>query len=250
MSLLENARGIAHILLSHHKGEITEGAITTAIEKTSAINISEGENFDKQELFEILCADFSVGKGEVTILSDNIEPWLDEEKANINFELWNRYKSYLAEKDPSFPINELDDFTDKILDKCVNPKKEGSWDRRGMVVGNVQSGKTANYVGLINKATDAGYKVIIIIAGTISSLRRQTQERIDSGYIGRSSSAFIQQNQNTSIGVGKYKINTDIYSLTSSYYKGNDEGDFSESVANKLNIPIGRNPIVLVIKKE
>ena len=48
-----------------------------------------------------------------------------------------------------------------------------------MVVGHVQSGKTSNYVGLINKATDAGYKVIIVIAGTISSLRRQTQQRID-----------------------------------------------------------------------
>jgi hypothetical protein len=97
----------------------------------------------------------------------------------------------MHEKDPSFPINDLDDFTDKILDKCYNPKESGSWDRRGMVVGHVQSGKTSNYVGLINKATDAGYKVIIVIAGTISSLRRQTQERIDEGYIGKSSSAYI-----------------------------------------------------------
>ena len=109
-----------------------------------------------------------------------------------------------------------------------------------MVVGHVQSGKTSNYVGLINKATDAGYKVIIIIAGTISSLRRQTQERIDSGYIGRNSSAFIRENQNRLIGVGKYKSETDIYSLTSSYYKNGDEGDFSQSVANRLNIPIGK----------
>ena len=118
-----------------------------------------------------------------------------------------------------------------------------------MVVGHVQSGKTSNYVGLINKATDAGYKVIIIIAGTISSLRRQTQERIDSGYIGRNSSAFIRENENRVIGVGKFKTNTDIYSLTSSYYKSGDEGDFNQSVANRLNIPIGRNPVVFVIKK-
>src|SRR5690606_15474245 len=166
-----------------------------------------------------------------------------------NFELWNRYKLYMSKNDPSFPVNDLDDFTDKILDKCVNPKKQGSWDRRGMVVGHVQSGKTSNYVGLINKATDAGYKVIIIIAGTISSLRRQTQERIDSGYIGRNSSAFIRENENRLIGVGKYRVNTDIYSLTSSYYKKGDEGDFNQAIANRLNIPIGNNPIVLVIKK-
>ncbi|MCB0540615.1 MAG: hypothetical protein KDE33_24070, partial [Bacteroidetes bacterium] len=249
MSLLQSARAIAHTLLSLHQGQITDEVLLSVIEKASAINIVEGQTFDKQELFEILRADYSVGKGEITILSDDIEPWLSDEKANINFELWNRYKLYMSENDPSFPINDLDDFTDKILDKCVNPKKQGSWDRRGMVVGHVQSGKTSNYVGLINKATDAGYKVIIIIAGTISSLRRQTQERIDSGYIGRNSSAFIRENQNRLIGVGKYKSETDIYSLTSSYYKKGDEGDFSQSVANRLNIPIGKNPVVFVIKK-
>src|SRR5690606_3928834 len=202
--------------------------LLSVIEKVSAINIIEGQTFDQQELFEILRADFSVGKGEITILSDDVEPWLNEEKANINFELWNRYKLQMSENDPSFPINDLDDFTDKILDKCVNPKKQGSWDRRGMVVGHVQSGKTSNYVGLINKATDAGYKVIIIIAGTISSLRRQTQERIDSGYIGRNSSAFLTKKQYNLVGVGKYKVKTEIYPLTSSYYFKGDEGDFDQ----------------------
>jgi hypothetical protein len=93
------------------------------------------------------------------------------------------------------------------------------------------------------------YKVIIIIAGTISSLRRQTQERIDSGYIGRNSSAFIRENENRIIGVGKYKTNTDIYSLTSSYYQSGDEGDFNQKIATRLNIPIGKNPVVFVIKK-
>jgi hypothetical protein len=249
-SLLQSARAISHALLALHQGEINDDVLLGIIEKASAINIVEGQIFDKQELFEILRADFSVGKGEITILSDDIEPWLNDEKANIKFDLWNRYKLYMSKNDPSFPINDLDDFTDKILDKCVNPKKNGSWDRRGMVVGHVQSGKTSNYVGLVNKATDAGYKVIIIIAGTISSLRRQTQERIDSGYIGRNSSAFINnKGENRVIGVGKYKVGTDIYSLTSSYYKSNDEGDFNQSVANRLNIPIGRNPVVFVIKK-
>jgi hypothetical protein len=249
MSLLQSARAIAHTLLQAHQGQITDEVLITVIDKVSAINIVEGQTYDKQELFEILRADFSIGKGEITILSEDVEPRLKDEKVNINFELWNRYKLYMAKNDPSFPINDLDDFTDKILDKCVNPKKTGSWDRRGMVVGHVQSGKTSNYVGLINKATDAGYKVIIIIAGTISSLRRQTQERIDSGYIGRNSSAFIREKENKIVGVGNYVVGTDIYSLTSAYYKSSDEGDFSQAVANRLNIPIGKNPVVFVIKK-
>jgi hypothetical protein len=253
MSDINNsARLIAHTLLSHAKQneEITDEIILNIIDRVEATMASVGEAIDKRELFEILVADFSIGKGSITEMNGDITPWLYSRKEDINWELWSRYKSYMQEKDPSFPINDLDDFTDKILDKCYNPKESGSWDRRGMVVGHVQSGKTSNYVGLINKATDAGYKVIIVIAGTISSLRRQTQERIDEGYIGKSSSAYINNyGENKIIGVGKYKVDTDIYSLTSSFYRTGDEGDFNQGIANRLNIPIGKNPVVFVIKK-
>ncbi len=246
----QTAKLICHAYLNLiSRDSITDDTISKIINDKISPAL-EFKGVDKDFLFEQLRADFSIGQGEITELYDaNVTPWLKEEKANIEFELWNRYKLEMQKNDPSFPVNDLDDFTDKILDKCVNPKKDGSWDRRGMVVGHVQSGKTSNYVGLINKATNAGYKVIIVIAGTISSLRRQTQERIDSGYIGRNSSAFIRENENKIIGVGKYKVSTDIYSLTSSYYKTGDEGDFSQSVANRLNIPIGKNPVIFVIKK-
>ena len=253
MSDINNsARLIAHTLLSHAKKneEITDEIILNIIDRVEATMASVGQAIDRRELFEILVADFSIGKGSITEMNGDIIPWLYSRKDDINWELWSRYKSYMHEKDPSFPINDLDDFTDKILDKCYNPKESGSWDRRGMVVGHVQSGKTSNYVGLINKATDAGYKVIIVIAGTISSLRRQTQERIDEGYIGKSSSAYINNyGENKIIGVGKYKVDTDIYSLTSSFYRTGDEGDFNQGIANRLNIPIGKNPVVFVIKK-
>lgn len=248
--IIELARNFSHSFLNYYKslGEITENTLIEVIDKVSAIDIIPGQTLDKRELFEILKADLSIGKGSISLLSDDIEPWLYN--FENNWELWKRYKSFLQQKDPSFPINDLDDFTNKILDKCVNPNQKGSWDRRGMVVGHVQSGKTSNYVGLINKATDAGYKVIIVIAGTISSLRRQTQERIDEGFIGRSSSAFINnRGENKIIGVGHQKVDTDIYSLTSSYYKTGDEGDFNQAIANRLNIPIGKNPVVFVIKK-
>ena len=248
--LIELARNFAHSFLNYYKsiGEITEDTLLEVIEKVSAIDIIPGQVLDKSELFEILKADLSIGKGSISMLTDDIDPWLYN--FENQWELWKRYKSFLQQKDPSFPINDLDDFTNKILDKCVNPNQSGSWDRRGMVVGHVQSGKTSNYVGLINKASDAGYKVIIVIAGTISSLRRQTQERIDEGFIGRSSSAYINnRGENKIIGVGHQKVETDIYSLTSSYYKTGDEGDFNQAIANRLNIPIGKNPVVFVIKK-
>jgi hypothetical protein len=246
MSLeFEAARGIAHQFLRVKKAkneEITFDVITDIVDRKV---IDSFEGLDRDQLVEVLVADFSVGKGQLNSLSDKeVIPWLDDKKADIPFAAWKRYKLVLHEKDPSFPINDLDDFTDKILDKCVWPGQEGSWDRRGMVVGHVQSGKTSNYVGLINKAVDAGYKLVIVIAGTMNSLRRQTQERIDDGFVGKNSSD--NQTENI-IGVGNYPIDYDIYSLTSSSIKNG--GDFDQNIANRKGIPIGRNPVILVIKK-
>ncbi len=242
---LSAARGIAHQYLNYKKNK------GIAIDIDSIKNEVYGnitrlfDDLDSDELIQILIADYSIGAGEITsLVDDEIKPWLSDVKSDINWQGWNRYKIYLQEKDPTFPVNDLDDFTDKILDKCVNPKQEGSWDRRGMVVGHVQSGKTSNYVGLINKAMDSGYKLIIIIAGTMNSLRRQTQERIDEGFVGKNSS----DNQDERIiGVGNYPIDNEIFSLTSSSIRNG--GDFDQSIASRKGIPIGRSPVVLVIKK-
>lgn len=243
-NILDAARGFAHQFLNYEKKSsendvIPVDKIKEIIDKVAAIDIFH--ELDKDELFEILSADLSQGRGGITSISDEVVPWLNDERSKIKFHLWNRYKLYMDKKDPSFPINDLDDFTDKILDMCVNPKQSGSWDRRGMVVGHVQSGKTSNYVGLINKATDAGYKLIIIIAGTMNSLRRQTQQRVDEGYIGVNSSTGKQ------IGVGEFKTDIQIYPLTSSSIK--PDGDFDQNTATRKGIPIGTNPVVLVIKK-
>jgi hypothetical protein len=56
-----------------------------------------------------------------------------------------------------------------------------------MVMGHVQSGKTTNYSALICKAADAGYKIVILLAGITNSLRTQTQERLDDTFIGKKS---------------------------------------------------------------
>jgi hypothetical protein len=242
---LNAARVIAHQFLNikKYEGNIIDVNIISDVVNEKIIGLFN--DLEVEELTEILIADYSVGSGEITILKDDeIKPWLNNIKSEISWQGWNRYKNHLQEKDPTFPINDLDDFTDKILDKCINPKQEGSWDRRGMVVGHVQSGKTSNYVGLINKAMDSGYKLIIVIAGTMNSLRRQTQERIDEGFVGKNSS----DNQDEKIiGVGDYPIDSEIYSLTSSSIRNG--GDFDQRIASLKGIPIGRSPVVLVIKK-
>ncbi|WP_271783686.1 Z1 domain-containing protein [Aquimarina algiphila] len=246
MDQFDSARNIAHVLLQQYdRKDITKGIIDKEIENIFLMSGFEG--LDREKLISQLEADFEVYSKEATLLvAEDVKPWLYDEKSKINPELWNRYRIYMNQKDSSFPIDTLDDITDKILDKCVNPKTKGSWDRRGMVVGNVQSGKTANYTGLINKATDAGYKLIIVIAGIHNSLRAQTQLRIDEGYIGRNSSDFILRKQKHKIGVGKIKAETEIYSFTSS----DSKGDFNRPIATSINVPIGgQSPTVLVIKK-
>ena len=245
MDQFENARTVAHIFLSEIK-------LNKKIESADIIKVVEDPllklrypDVDFDSLIEQLQSDLDVYSAEATeLVEQDVKPWLNDKKASINPELWNRYKAYIKSKDGSFPVDNLDDLTDKILDKCVDPKTPGRWDRRGMVVGNVQSGKTANYTGLINKATDAGYKLIIVIAGIHNALRSQTQTRIDEGYIGRKSADFIKRKRTTKIGVGTYASETEIYSYTST------ESDFNRNIATQINVPIGgKSPTVLVIKK-
>lgn len=98
--------------------------------------------------------------------SEDFEPWLDDAKPSIEPFYWNRYQKLLLQNGlPKDVVISTDKVTDKILSRLGNPDKQVPWDRRGMVVGHVQSGKTANYTGLICKAADAGYRLIIVIAG-------------------------------------------------------------------------------------
>ena len=101
----ETARLFAHTLIEHEKekGEITEEIIQSVIDRLLIMNIVPGQNINKKDLFEILMADLSIGQGSITSMTDDIEPWLNDEKANIDFELWKRYKFYLEKNDPSFP---------------------------------------------------------------------------------------------------------------------------------------------------
>tara|TARA_B100001989_G_scaffold252787_1_gene236210 strand:- start:469 stop:3207 length:2739 start_codon:yes stop_codon:yes gene_type:complete len=120
--------------------------------------------------------------------SENFEEWLTpERKLVLNDGYWSNYKNLLSKKG-SFSDNVITTIgldTDRIISKCgdPNPTKNNTWDRKGLVIGSVQSGKTANYIALITKAADLGYKVIIVIAGRDNNLREQTQKRINDGFI-------------------------------------------------------------------
>jgi len=95
-----------------------------------------------------------------------VQLWFDEHKTDFNYNYWNAYKDFLAESSSNIPQSVIDaneKIIDGVLDYSGDPRKEGNWHRKGMVMGNVQSGKTLNYIGLINKAADVGYKTFILI---------------------------------------------------------------------------------------
>ena len=128
-----------------------------------------------------------------------------ERKADLDMKYWNRYRTYLVNKGFSVNVvNKMDDILDKLTDYLGDPSSEQEFQRRGLVIGDVQSGKTSNYTGLICKAADAKYRVIVLLTGTIEKLRRQTQSRIDEGFVGMKSIKRIKNDETDAlVGVGK-----------------------------------------------
>lgn len=181
--------------------------------------------------------------------SDDFEPWLDDAKARIEPFYWQRYQKLLLQNGlPRDVVTSTDKVTDKILGRLGDPEKQVQWDRRGMVVGHVQSGKTANYTGLICKAADAGYRLIIVIAGIHNNLRNQTQARIDEGFIGRDTGRMQEKGSGSGrnkVGVGHFDFTRTPVSLT------NTIKDFNKETAstNTSEIDSYKVPVVLVIKK-
>ena len=203
---------------------------------------------DLEKLARSIETRYSISMGMGAIVDDgNFEPWLDTAKKDIDPFYWKRYQKLLVKNGlPQDVVTKLDYVTDQILGRLGDPNKNSEWDRRGMVVGHVQSGKTANYAGLICKAADAGYRLIIVIAGIHNNLRNQTQERIDEGFIGRDTGRMATgSNKSKIIGVGEFEDDRVPVSLTTAF------ADFNKSTANNNKSQIGSYnvPVVLVIKK-
>ncbi len=205
------------------------------------------EDAEAEHLARVLEARHDVMMTIGAVLTDHeFEPWLDARRSSITPYYWDRYRQFLAGKKYAGPVlATMDEVTDRILGLLENPEKEGSWDRRGMVVGHVQSGKTANYTGVICKAADAGYRLIIVIAGIHNNLRNQTQTRIDEGFVGRDSATKVNDRERRIIGVGNYDRTRQPWTFTNSKRDFNRAG--AEQVGGKLadlNVPA-----VFVIKK-
>jgi len=82
-------------------------------------------------------------------------------------------------------IAELDRSTDLVIGNLCDPQQMAAYQSKGLVVGYVQSGKTANFTAVIAKAADIGYRLVIVLAGMLDILRRQTQRRLDKELLGQ-----------------------------------------------------------------
>lgn len=191
----------------------------------------------------------------IKILGDEVKKsdWWKQLKNSPLFqsEYWTRYKNYLQKKD-NWSINtirDIDDSTDDVMNAISNATNFCEEKRMGLVFGYVQSGKTAHYIGLINKAIDSGYKIIIVLSGIHNNLRSQTQSRIDEEVLGYETSLeaqgkFVGKKNAIGVGVGK---NNQIENsqLFQSLTTRDEKGDFNIKISAASMYP----PFIIVTKK-
>lgn len=189
--------------------EITYDDIDPYIKQVSTITGLVLDKEDEDKIFTEIEYNFKIKHTDGEVIFDdydNLKEWYNNKDIEDPF-FWNRYRKYLIEKSSidTNSINLMDMTTLPEIMNCLsNPKEksEGKKLRKGLIIGDVQSGKTATYIGMITKAADAGYKVVILLAGITESLRQQTQERVDEGIIGNTQKKIGKVVKNGKVGVG------------------------------------------------
>lgn len=196
------------------------------------------------------CSDLCITKKVGFAFKDeDVKPWLSVTEEAIEDQngwfYWSRYKKYLLyeKKWAASTVRTIERDTWNVLDLMANPKIEAGFERRGLVVASVQSGKTANYIGLICRAADAGYKIIIVMAGVHNVLRNQTQARLEDGFTGFN---IVEQQAIEPVGVGLYNGSRRPIACTSR------DADFNKRRASALKgiqTAHTNEPWLFVIKK-
>lgn len=208
---------------------------------------------DAQETFDILLHKLTVffdtdqENAHLLDADRGITPWVDTVESDRYYS--ERYYDYLKNEEqlPSKIINVMKSTNIDILERLGNPNTDTPFKRQGLVVGNVQSGKTANYLSLINLVADYGYKLIILITGVHNNLRSQTQKRVNRGFIGYDSET------QKSVGVGitndrelREKINS---KLPHCFTNITDDFDTKTRKTTAVRLENAKNPVIMVIKK-
>lgn len=230
------------------KGDITPLVIKDKVMLASGMLAGDSEEpFDVDRAIQELVRRFSHWIGKDASLQDDEGhiQWLNAARKK-DWRYWQRYQTFLEKKMSVEVVGALDESTDNILGRLEDPVRKGVWDRRGLVVGHVQSGKTASYTGLVCKAADAGYKIIIVLAGLHNNLRAQTQIRLEEGFLGYETSA--SRDPGKPIGVAEIDSDPSIHPHCATTRA--DNGDFRQAVAAHFAISPEERPWLFVVKKQ
>ena len=246
ITAITEERNIANALISGLANMIETPTREQVEEKAKQIAAIFGYTGDLRNIVTevMVSVDTRMGAGVslVDVTARHDDQWVHKRKG-INWTYAKSYEEFLRNEGwPPQMVQSLSDVTTRILGHLQDPLSEGTtWNRRGLVIGHVQSGKTANYTGLIARAADAGYKFIIVIAGIHNNLRKQTQQRIDEAFIGRSSDPEDRRN----IGVGLAPGYPHPATIT------NINEDFNKNTGTRSGWKINdfSKPIILIIKK-
>jgi len=247
--LLEDVIATAQRLVKAEKDstKITPAYIASKVKLAAAMFASDPPiALDEAKVVSTLIQRFSHRMGKATTLKDNTGhiDWLNAVRKK-DWQYWRRYRDYQESKLSDVVVDGLDESTDDILSLLEDPHRTDHWDRRGLVVGHVQSGKTSNYTGLINKAADAGYKIIIVLAGLHNNLRSQTQIRLEEGFLGYETTPG--GDPGVSIGVAAFGEDLKTNSATTRA----ENGDFSKAISKHFHgISPEERPWVFVVKKQ
>lgn len=167
------------------------------------------------------------------------DPWYSPERQAAHTFYWNAYKAVLENKNPAWDpeaLANLDVATADIIGRLADPTRSEPYQTKGLVVGYVQSGKTANFTGIIAKAIDAGYRLIIVLTGTIELLRGQTQRRLDMELVGEENILGGRDRE-------------DQEAIKDLDYFGTDDADLKAGKFLRHGIDINRQPDVPGIKR-
>lgn len=209
---------------------------------------------DATEMFDSVSKKLAVRMDIGTVIEDErYEPWLADRRTEIDWALWAAYTSLLIDQGRApVVVDSMNRSLDLILDHLGNPADPTPWARRGLVIGDVQSGKTGTYIGLMDKAHDAGYRIFVILTGNTESLRRQTQERVDEGMLGRDSANAlmprrqgIREEKRNRIGVGLRLESVSGLASTTTILS-----DFNIASAKALNVVPGKDLSVIFVTKK
>ena len=230
---------------------VTPGEIESHVSNLLKLKPQFKKVISKESLINDLKTSFSIKvlHKQVILSSDDKSDWYSSERKKKDREVgfWARYEDFIRKKIPGIYRQQLDDCTNEVMSNLEDPNSMGEWDKRGLVMGSVQSGKTSQIVGVVNKALDSGYQFIVILCGMTNDLRSQTQDRIDEGVLGKETFNEFGISEMTK-GVG---FEGQVIFQPETFTNSSSKGDFSKQIAKQVTLdPTGKSPRILVIKKQ